>query len=617
MRHIQTELLVIGGGSTGTGVAWDAALRGFQVVLVEKRDLTHGTTGRYHGLLHSGGRYVVKDPRSAEECIVENRILRQTHAHCIEDTGGFFVVTPEDEGEYPDRFVAACAKIGIPCTELSIATARQREPLLNPRASRVFEVPDGAADSFLATHATAQAARQAGATLLIYHEVIDLLLQGGEGDRRVNGARVRDMTTGEEVVIYADMVINAAGAWAGKIAGLAGVEVTIIPGKGVMLAMNHRMINTVLNRCKMPADGDIIVPIHTVAVIGTTDEKVADPERLQIEPWEVALMLEEGEKLIPGISRARVLRAWAGVRPLYQEGFVGESRDATRALTLLDHRQRDNLSGFLTITGGKWTTFRLMAETTVDKACEQLGTRRPCATATTPVPGIEQGHYWLGHRLNEVEEEDLQAALICECELVTRGMVERAVQHNPTVTLDDLRRDVRLGMGPCQGGFCTYRAVCILATLTSNAQTEIGAEVMPAKQVDAATNPAFASQWDVAYLQSPAHNAPLGVGQELPATYSFNANVLLRDFLQERWKGLTTILWGQQLKQERLDELIYLSVLNADHLPDAGETSPLTAFYAHNPQPHAQEAGDPAGEMSAGDAEAQDAQGQGVEVRDA
>lgn len=582
MRQLQTEILVIGGGSTGTGVAWDAALRGFQVVLVEKRDLTHGTTGRYHGLLHSGGRYAVKDPRSAEECIQENSILRKTHTHCIEETGGFFVVTPEDEGDYPTRFVAACAHSGIPCIELSIAAALKEEPLLNPRISRVFQVPDAAADSFLATHATAQAARQAGATLLVYHEVIDLLLEGGEGNRRVSGARVRDVTNGDEIVIRADMVINASGAWAGKIAALAGITVKVIPGKGVMLAMNHRMVNTVLNRCKMPSDGDIIVPIHTVAVIGTTDEKVADPERLAIEPWEVALMMDEGEKLVPGISRARVLRAWAGVRPLYQEGFSGESRDVTRALTLLDHRQRDGVHGFLTITGGKWTTFRLMAETTMDKACEQLGTRRPCTTATTLVPGIEQGHYWLGHRLHEVEEARLQSELICECELVTRGMVEQAVRHNPTITLDDLRRDVRLGMGPCQGGFCTFRAAGILHALAQHSTTQAKADTQADEIVEI--------PWEVAYLQSPAHNPTRAPGDEAPPPVPFDANLLLRDFLQERWKGLTPILWGQQLKQERLDELIYLSLLNVDHLPDEGISSPLTDFYRHNPQPEAGDA---------------------------
>src|SRR5512142_2463607 len=100
MRRIEADILVIGGGATGAGGAGDAAWRGCRVVLAEKRDLTHGTTGRFHGLLHSGGRYVVKDPESALECIAENRILRRTHTQCIEDTGGLFVVTPEDRASY-------------------------------------------------------------------------------------------------------------------------------------------------------------------------------------------------------------------------------------------------------------------------------------------------------------------------------------------------------------------------------------------------------------------------------------------------------------------------------------------------------------------------------------
>ena len=577
MNKISTDILVIGGGSTGTGVAWDAALRGFRVVLVEKRDLTHGTTGRYHGLLHSGGRYVVKDPQSAIECIEENRILRRTHTHCIEDTSGFFVVTPEDEGDYPDRFRAACAKTGIPCEEIPLKEAFRREPLLNPRINRVFEVPDGSADSFLATHATVQAARQAGAQILIYHEVVGLLTEGGEGDRRVTGARVRDAVSDEETVIEAAMTINASGAWAGQIAATAGIPVRVIPGKGVMVAVNHRLVNTVINRCKMPADGDILVPVHTVAIIGTTDERVTDPELLPIEPWEVQLMLDEGDKLVPGMSKARILRAWAGVRPLYQEGYAGDSRDATRALALLDHQQRDGVSGFLTITGGKWTTFRLMAQTTMDKACAQLGVERACRTADTPVPGTEQGYYWLGHRLHEVEEHHLQGDLVCECELVTRAMIEQAAQNNPTVTLDDLRRDVRLGMGPCQGGFCTFRAAGILAE---------GGEGRGARDEEEAAVPSATSEWEVAYMQSPKHN--IGANGARRSNRRFdNPNLLLRDFLQERWRGLTPVLWERQLKQERLDELIYLSVMNVDHLPPDDDTSPLTEFWQFDTTPGA------------------------------
>ena len=343
-----------------------------------------------------------------------------------------------------------------------------------------------------------------------------------------------------------------------------------------MVAVNHRLVNTVINRCKMPADGDILVPVHTVAIIGTTDERVTDPELLPIEPWEVQLMLGEGDKLVPGLSKARILRAWAGVRPLYQEGFAGESRNATRALALLDHQQRDGVAGFLTITGGKWTTFRLMAQTTLDKACAQLGVERACRTADTPVPGVEQGYYWLGHRLHEVEERHLQGDLICECELVTRAMVEQAVQNNPTVTLDDLRRDVRLGMGPCQGGFCTFRAAGILAE--GSVQRGAGNE-QSTVAIDSAA-------WDVAYMQSPKHT--LAATGSPKATRRFdNPNLLLRDFLQERWRGLTPVLWGQQLKQERLDELIYLSIMNVDHLPGDNDVSPLTEFWQFDTTPGA------------------------------
>ncbi len=577
MKNLETDILVIGGGATGTAVAWDAALRGFRVVLVERRDLTQGTTGRFHGLLHSGGRYAVKDPHGARECIRENRILRRTHAHCIEDTGGFFAVTPEDEGDYPDRFKAACDEIGIPCAEIPVREALRREPLLNPRLSRVFEVPDGSADSFLAAHATADAARRAGAQILTYHEATSLILEQGQ----VVGAQVHNMATGETFAIHAALTVNAAGAWTGKIAAMAGIEVRILPSKGTMIAVNHRVVNTVINRCKLPADGDILVPSHTVAVIGTTSVKVAEPEPLRIETWEVAKMLAEGDKLVPGLSGMRILRAWAGVRPLFQETYDGGGRDVTRKLTLLDHEAREGVAGFLTITGGKWTTFRLMAEAAVDLACEKLGGERPCLTAETAVPGAEQGHYWLGHRLHEVEEHNLQNELICECELVTRAMLENAVKRNPTLTLDDLRRDARLGKGPCQGGFCTYRAVGILHEMA------LAGEYRP-----------DADGWDTAFLQSPGlqESNQYSVGSNQLADFEgnkkritdnrlLNTNLLLRDFLQERWKGITPILWGRQLQQERLDELIYLSVMNADHLPDGDLASPNSDFYHFDTTP--------------------------------
>ncbi len=135
MRTLTTDVLVIGGGATGTGVLRDLALRGIRCALVEKGDLTHGTTGRYHGLLHSGGRYVVKDPQSAEECARENEILRRIIPHCIEETGGLFVVTPADDEAFADQFVAACRRTGVWVEEIPVREALRREPLLNPRIS--------------------------------------------------------------------------------------------------------------------------------------------------------------------------------------------------------------------------------------------------------------------------------------------------------------------------------------------------------------------------------------------------------------------------------------------------------------------------------------------------
>src|SRR5512136_2407523 len=120
MRNLKTEILVIGGGATGTGLVRDLAMRGFKTILVDQADLATGTTGRYHGLLHSGSRYVVKDPLAAKECIEENRILRRIMPECIEDTGGFFALTPHDDPSYVDTFIQGCRQAGIPCEELSI-----------------------------------------------------------------------------------------------------------------------------------------------------------------------------------------------------------------------------------------------------------------------------------------------------------------------------------------------------------------------------------------------------------------------------------------------------------------------------------------------------------------
>jgi glycerol-3-phosphate dehydrogenase len=518
MLSLTAEVLVIGGGATGAGVAWDASLRGLDVILVDRLDLAEGTSGRFHGLLHSGGRYVVKDAPAARECIAENRILRRVAADCIEDTGGMFVTTPWDDPAYADRFMAGCAESDVDCEEISVAQALREEPRLNPKISRAFRVPDANMDIWKTVWAMAHGAEQRGARILPYHQITAILRDGEE----VTGARVHDVRNGEELEIEARVTVNATGAWAGQIAAMAGIEgVRVFPGRGIMIAMNHRLVNTVINRCQLPTDGDIIVPIRTVSVIGTTDQHTEDPDDHTVAQSEVDQMLDDGEKLVPGFRQARALRVWTGVRPLFEDAKAADTdtRDVTRAHALLDHRQRDGVGGFVTITGGKVTTFRLMAEETVDAVCDMLDKPAPCTTATEPMPGSEGGtNYRLGERLARKQRGLREEQIVCECELVPRHKLEHTLQSSGSTNLDDIRRRLRLGMGPCQGGFCIYRAVGIM------------------------------------------HAAG---GIDAP-----EADASLNAFLQERWKGVWPILYGDQLRQARFDEWIFHGVLDVDHLPE-------------------------------------------------
>jgi glycerol-3-phosphate dehydrogenase len=508
---------VIGGGATGAGVAWDASLRGFDTVLVERRDLAEGTTGRFHGLLHSGGRYVVKDPLEARQCMGENTVLRHVAADCIEDTGGLFVTTPDDDLEYADRFVEGCRAAGIPVEEISVSEALRDEPRLNPGIRRAFRVPDASIDAWKTVWSLARGAAELGARILTYHSLVSIRRENGA----VTGAQVRNELTGDELTIEAGFTINASGAWAGQIASMAGAEgVQVLPGKGIMIAMNHRLVNTVVNRCELPSDGDILVPIRTVSVIGTTDIKAADPDELEITQDEVDRMLDDGELLVPGFREARALRVWAGMRPLFQDqkATVADTRDVSRSHALLDHGRRDGIERFLTITGGKLTTFRLMAQETVDAMCEQLGVDRPCRTREQRLVGSEDGEpYSLGTRLRARERNLLDEQIICECELIPRRRLEEVMRRRATANLDDMRRSIRLGMGPCQGGFCIYRTTGIMH--------------------------------EVEHLDGPA------------------ANASLRNFLDERWKGVWPILYGDQLRQARLDDWIFQGLLDVEHLP--------------------------------------------------
>ena len=382
MPQHQTEVLVIGGGSTGTAVARDLAMRGFDTMLVERFGISQGTTRRYHGLLHSGGRYVVIDPDAARECIPENRILRYILPLAIDDTGGYFVLAPGDDPQFIEDFLSGAAETGLPTAPVPVAHLLYEEPSLNPAISHAYWVSDAVSYAYIATSTTAQSAVDYGARILTHHAVVGLERDNG----RVSGAVCQDRYD-EEVRIQADYIVNAAGPLAAKIAALAGAPLSLVPGKGTMVSVEGLPLRSVVNRLRPPQDGDIIVPKRGEAVVGTTDIEIEDPDDFGVTGAEIAQMLQAGEDLMPGYSRAPRLEAWAGVRPLFKAGagITEDTRAVSRSHALLDHETRDGVAGLVTITGGKWTTHRLMAEQTVDLIVAKTGVDRFCRTHLEPV----------------------------------------------------------------------------------------------------------------------------------------------------------------------------------------------------------------------------------------
>ena len=558
-HHSRTGVVVIGGGSTGCGIARDLAMRGISVTLVERGNLTHGTTGRMHGLLHSGGRYAVADQESAKECIQETRVLDRIASHCVEMTGGLFAKLPADEEEYFQEKLQGCRDCNIPAEVLSGEEARELEPHLSPEVEKAIWVPDGAIDPFRLCVANAADADRHGGRIETHAPVTDLVVE----DDAVVGVKVRHESgpgkrvhgkEGETEEIRADYVVNATGAWAGHVGEMAGLDIEVRPSKGVMTIMNVRQVDTVVNRCKPKGDADIVVPHETTCILGTTDEEVDDPDDYPEEQWEVDLMIDELSQLVPMLEDARTIRSYWGVRPLYEPPDTGttDPTDISRQFFLLDHDERDDLGGMTSIVGGKFTTYRLMAEKISDHVCEQLGVSTRCETAEEALPGSEdfsvlrdymdefglrspigkRSVQRLGSKADEVLKTGEPNPVICTCEAVTRAELHDAIGGSGT-DLNAVRLRTRASMGNCQGGFCCHRMASELY---------------------------------------PTHDESV-VRESLDELY------------QERWKGQRHALWGEQLSQAMLNHALHATTMNRDRDPAKGSSAVEYADFDAGPGP--------------------------------
>jgi glycerol-3-phosphate dehydrogenase len=271
-----------------------------------------------------------------------------------------------------------------------------------------------------------------------------------------------------------------------------------------------------------------------VAILGTTSEQVASADDISVPPADVDRMIDMCAQMVPALASGRVLRAFAGSRPLYvaeppKDGDGGDTREVSRTFTVVDHPKLDGLENMYSIVGGKLTTCRQMAEAVVDRLAERMGVTEPCRTATEVLPGADHGHHRLAEPLARVERDLAYGELICECELVTRGQVREAIAGGLT-ELEDLRRRLRLGYGPCQAAFCAWRAAGMLAEAAGGSG-------------DGGPDGGVPGPDPVAGLER---------------------------FLEERWRGQRATIWGDQARQALLNHAIYRGIfdLHGEGVPD-------------------------------------------------
>jgi len=203
-KILNTQVLIIGGGATGTGIARDFALRGVQCILAERRDINAGASGANHGLLHSGGRYVFADQESATECREEGELLKKLAPHCIEDTGGLFVAVEGDDEKYVADFPLMCSQCNIAVQSLDVKEARELEPVLSDKLIAAYAVEDASIDPFKLSMENISQAQDLGSTLLRFTKVVGF----EKSNQKIRATHLQNIITGEELIIEAQQVIN-------------------------------------------------------------------------------------------------------------------------------------------------------------------------------------------------------------------------------------------------------------------------------------------------------------------------------------------------------------------------------------------------------------------------
>lgn len=530
--QVDYDLIVIGGGVNGAGIARDAALRGIKTLLVEKKDFAYGATGACSGMIHGGVRYLLSDYKTTIKSCVDSGYIQKIVPHLLFRIPFLIPITNKALLEPMETYFSvydkwAESRNGKKHTRLTVEEAKRVEPGITPNIFGAITMDEWGIDTFRLTLLNAISASQAGATVRNHCEVVGLLRNS---NKDVVGVRIKDHRRGVYENITARIVMNACGPWGTKMASLADATVKIRPSKGVHLTLDRRISNVGIITDAIDGRQIFVIPHESTSIIGTTDDDYyGDLDDIPITEDEVEYLLQGIERVFPAVRNARILRAWAGIRPTIF-GWHKNEDDLSRDHLVIDHAN-EGASGLMSITGGKLAAYRMMSEDAVDKVAEKLGVKTLCKTHEISLPGGDSTpdpselasqfnisvlsarrlvfrHGSLAYKvLSLLEENPAWRKPVCRCEPVLEAEIRYVCRNEWVEDLNDIRRRTRMGMGPCQGARCAFQSALILADeKNENADTAL------------------------AYLEN---------------------------FLQRRFKGKAPVLMDSMLAQEELNQGIY------------------------------------------------------------
>ena len=492
------ELIIIGGGINGTGIARDAALRGIKTLLIEKEDFASGATGACSGMIHGGVRYLESDRAITELSCTDSGYIQKIGGHLIFRIPFLYPLLKNDEKsfgiskngllfELMETYFTAYDKFqplknGKKHTRLTPEETLALHPGINPNIHGSITFDEYGINPFRLSIANALAAKEAGADVLNHTEVTNLIIEDG----KAIGIEIFNSLSKTKKVVLGKHIINATGPWSHRFASKYNLSVKLRPAKGIHLVYGRRLSNYAVGSFAIDGRSVFIMPHENSTIIGTTDDDYyGDPGDLSVTDDEVEYLLEAIEKVIPDIREHRIIRAFAGVRPtIWGDGVMEDN--LTRDHEIIDHGEVDNVKNIYSLIGGKLAAFRFISEEIVDMIADKLGNARKSITHSKPLPGAEyvpnierlaEESGLSFHTLNRlmskygsrvvkiisiIDADPQSKEIVCKCENVMEAEIKYAIQYEFANTLNDIRKRTRLGMGSCQGGCCTLKAARIL-----------------------------------------------------------------------------------------------------------------------------------------------------------